>query len=277
MKYAAALVAMAGSVMAGYPHNGGYQATTTEVEVTYTTVCPATETVTYPGNTYATTYTTTSVYVTKIPTVIYETVHGPDVTKTEHDVEYTTVTSLCPVTETKTIAGETVVVTWTSTSTIEEALTKTDYVHYTVTEHTSTEVYETCPVTVYTTVSKGETIYITETGTETFYTTYEHVVTETIPVTQTAEVDVTVTHAATNGQTVTEYPTVYVTVSGVETVSQAPPPPVTVVQPTTVSTSVAITSTPAPASTSSIPVAAGAQATPAAALLMGVLGIAALL
>ena len=41
-------------------------------------------------------YTTTNTYTTQIPTVIYETVNGPDVTKTENDIAYTTITSLCP-------------------------------------------------------------------------------------------------------------------------------------------------------------------------------------
>jgi hypothetical protein len=69
------------------------------VDVTYTTVCPVTSVVTAPGKTYTTVYTTTSTCYTQVPTVIYETVKGPDVTKTEQDVAYTTVTSLCPGTE----------------------------------------------------------------------------------------------------------------------------------------------------------------------------------
>jgi hypothetical protein len=55
---------------------------TTEVIVTYTTVCPTTETVTEPGHTYTTTYTTTSTVKTAIPTTVIITKTGPPVTKT---------------------------------------------------------------------------------------------------------------------------------------------------------------------------------------------------
>ena len=54
------------------------------------------------------TYTTTSVVVTHVDTVIYDTVTKPAETKTDHAVAYTTITSLCPVTETKTVGGSTV-------------------------------------------------------------------------------------------------------------------------------------------------------------------------
>lgn len=55
---------------------------TTEVVVTYTTVCPTTETVTEPGHTYTTTYTTTSTVKTVIPTTVVITKTAPPVTKT---------------------------------------------------------------------------------------------------------------------------------------------------------------------------------------------------
>lgn len=263
--------------------------TTTEVDVTYTTVCPVTETKTAPGGTYYETYTTTSVYVTKLHTIVYETATGPAVTKTEGDVVYETLTSLCPVTETKTIEGETVVVTWTSTSTIktEVQTTATAYTSYTVTEHVETEVYETvtCPETTYKTVSEGETVYVTETGTETTSVTKEYTVTETIPVTLTKEIDVTITQEVSEGETVTEKPTVIITYSDTNIITQVPPP-TTIEYPTTISTanptSVGTTYIPQPPASSSyataVPTALAAHATPAAAVfLLGAAGIAALL
>ena len=89
--------------------------TTTEVDVTYTTLCPVTETVTGSGTTYTKTYTTTSAVLTKVRTTLYETVSGPAVTESEGVTNYQTITSLCPVTDTKTVGGSTVHVTWTST------------------------------------------------------------------------------------------------------------------------------------------------------------------
>ena len=55
---------------------------TTKVIVTYTTVCPVTETVTKPGHTYTTTYTTTSTVKTVVPTTVVITKTAPPVTKT---------------------------------------------------------------------------------------------------------------------------------------------------------------------------------------------------
>lgn len=54
---------------------------TTKVIVTYTTVCPVTETHTKPGHTYTTTYTTTSTVKTTVPTTIVITKTAPPVTK----------------------------------------------------------------------------------------------------------------------------------------------------------------------------------------------------
>lgn len=62
---------------------------TTSVIVTYTTVCPITETVTKPGHTYKTTYTTTSTVETVVPTTVVVTVTEPPVTKTEGESECT--------------------------------------------------------------------------------------------------------------------------------------------------------------------------------------------
>lgn len=53
---------------------------------------------------------------TIVPTTYYTTIPGPTSYETTGVVDHTTVTSLCPVTETKTLSGETYTVTWTSTS-----------------------------------------------------------------------------------------------------------------------------------------------------------------
>ncbi len=55
---------------------------TTKVVVTYTTVCPVTETVTKPGHTYTNTYTTTSTVQTVVPTTIVITKTAPPVYQT---------------------------------------------------------------------------------------------------------------------------------------------------------------------------------------------------
>ena len=97
MKAVVTLLALVGSTLAanaprhgkeehpdkGYPvvtyGQPSYVATTKTIDTTYTTVCPVTETITYPGKTITTTYTTTKVVYTKILTTYYETVKGPDV------------------------------------------------------------------------------------------------------------------------------------------------------------------------------------------------------
>lgn len=72
--------------------------TATDVQLTtLTSLCPVTETYTEGGKTWTKTYTTTSTIVTHVPTKVWQTEKLPDVTKTEKDVEYTTITSLCPV------------------------------------------------------------------------------------------------------------------------------------------------------------------------------------
>lgn len=53
---------------------------------------------------------------TVVPTTYYETVPGPTHYETTGVVDYTTITSYCPITETKTEGGSTYEVTWTSTS-----------------------------------------------------------------------------------------------------------------------------------------------------------------
>jgi hypothetical protein len=104
MKAALSLLALAGSALAAnipprgerelvgrtYDHGGkdkpghgcdACDTVTTSVIVTYTTVCPVTETVTKPGHTYKTTYTTTSTVKTVVPTTIVVTQTAPPVTQ----------------------------------------------------------------------------------------------------------------------------------------------------------------------------------------------------
>ncbi|KAJ8106338.1 hypothetical protein ONZ43_g7098 [Nemania bipapillata] len=136
--------------------------TTTQVEITYTTTCPVTETITVGGSTETRVYTTTSVAVTYVDTTIFATETSPPITQTTGEIIYTTETSLCPITETKAVAGSTVIVTWTSTYTLitEVPIVATEYTSYTVTEHVETSIYETvtCPETIYTTISDGSTV-----------------------------------------------------------------------------------------------------------------------
>lgn len=57
---------------------------------------------------------------------------------------YTTLTELCPVTETKVVDGSTVEITWTSTSTIVTQVQQTETIYTTsvATEYETTDVYE---------------------------------------------------------------------------------------------------------------------------------------
>lgn len=147
-----------------------------ETEVKYatrTTVCPVTITKTIAGEVVTEVYTTTSVIEEVVKSTDYEHVKQPDITKYETDVEYTTRTTVCPVTITKTIAGEVVVQTYTTTSVIEEKVQTTEYEHVKqpdVTKYATDVIYHTktslCPVTVTKTI-EGEVI--TEVYTTTDY------------------------------------------------------------------------------------------------------------
>ncbi|EXL73594.1 hypothetical protein FOPG_11156 [Fusarium oxysporum f. sp. conglutinans race 2 54008] len=140
--------------------------------VTRTTVCPVTQTKTVAGEVITEVYTTTSVIYDVVKSTDYEHVKQPDVTKHETDVVYKTRTTVCPVTVTKTIAGEVVTQTYTTTSVIEEVVKSTDYEHVKqpdvtkfetdVVYHTKTNVY---PVTVTNTIA-GEVITKVYTSTE---------------------------------------------------------------------------------------------------------------
>lgn len=85
---------------------------------TYTTLCPVTETKIAEGSTYYETYTTTSTIVSVLGATVEVTSTKPPVTQSTNALEYTTITSLCPITETKTVGGNTITEVWTSTSTI---------------------------------------------------------------------------------------------------------------------------------------------------------------
>jgi hypothetical protein len=179
---------------------------TTEVDVTYTTVCPVTDTITASGSTYTTEYTTTSVVYTQVHTTLYETVSSPPVTQTEGEVVYSTLTSLCPVTETKTVGGSTIHVTWTSTQlittvypttidvTVGSEVTVTDYPTAVVTEgETVVHTHSVAP----TTVEVSETYAPTTVEAPTYPATTPNPTTEAaIPTTATTSAPVQITNAA---------------------------------------------------------------------------------
>jgi len=247
MRAALSLVAFAATALAGniprtYNKGGDkdkpkWETVVTEVIVTYTTVCPVTQTYTKPGTTYTSTYTTTSTVKTAVPTTIVITKTAPPVTKTEGEVVYTTLTELCPVTETTVVDGSTVEITWTSTSTVvtKVAQTETIYTTSVVTEYESTDVYQTvtCPVTTQTTVVEGKTVKITKTNTITKAVTDVYTVTKVIPITVTESVDVVVGVPVTSRRTVTGYSTVVVSHSNIIYTSE-PLPPTTINIPTTI-------------------------------------------
>ncbi|KAF5021615.1 hypothetical protein F66182_6343 [Fusarium sp. NRRL 66182] len=160
----------------------------TKVEVTYTTttVCPVTYTHTKEGHTYYETKLTTSTLVVAETKTVDVTVKQPDVTKHYTDVAYVTRTTVCPVTRTKTIAGEVITEVYTTTSVIYDVVKSTDYEHVKqpdITKHETDVVYQTrttvCPVTVTKTIA-GEVVTETYTTTSVIEevvksTDYEHV------------------------------------------------------------------------------------------------------
>ncbi|KAL8414228.1 hypothetical protein RB594_005451 [Gaeumannomyces avenae] len=282
MKAAFAFLGLAASVLAtgGQDWDKGKTVTkTTVIDVVYTTTCPVTETIHKPGKVETTTFTTTSVVWTKVPTVIYTTLHGADKTETAKEVVYVTHTKFLPTTETKVLDGQTRTITYTKTQLVEEVVPTTIKVY--TTQVVKTEVYETvsCPVTTYTTVIEGETKTVVKTNTITVKVTDAITVTETRPVTKHVDQTETVKVTVPGGVTTINSPTVVVTTSGTQT-QTIPGPPGTVVTPTTLTTSrpAAPPATSAPATTSPVP-AAGARIdnAPALALLAGLLGAVALI
>ncbi|KAM0241272.1 hypothetical protein ACHAPO_002077 [Fusarium lateritium] len=172
-----------------YEHVKQPDVTKHEVDVEYvtrTSLCPVTITKTIEGEVITEVYTTTSYIEEVVKTTDYEHVKQPDVTKHETDVVYKTRTTVYPVTVTKTIAGEVVTETYTTTSVIEEVVKSTDYEHVKqpdVTKHETDVVYTTrttvCPVTLTKTIA-GEVVTETYTTTSVIEevvksTDYEHV------------------------------------------------------------------------------------------------------
>jgi hypothetical protein len=303
MKAALSLVALAASALGAnvgrtYPKEtpdkpkDSWQTVTTKVIVTYTTVCPVTETVNKPGTTYYTTYTTTKTTEKVVPTTIIVTKQAPPVTKTANSIVYTTLTELCPVTETKVIEGSTVEVVWTSTSTVvtRVAQTQTVYTTEVETEYLSTKVFETvtCPEVVYTTVVAGETVYRTKTSSITLTVSKVATVTAVVPVTITRKVDVTVPVTKSSQLTMTDYSTVVVS-EGETIYSTEELPPTTIIIPTTstkrgttiistrpVTSTTSTISVPQNTTIPVIPTAAAHKLSPGVALLAGFIGAAVL-
>ncbi|KAJ4169912.1 hypothetical protein NW754_006057 [Fusarium falciforme] len=195
----------------------------TDVEyATRTTVCPVTVTETIGGEVITKVYTTTSVIQEVVKSTDYEHVKQPDITKKETQVEYTTRTTVCPVTITKTIAGEVVTEVYTTTSVIEEVVKSTDYEHVKqpdITKHETQVEYITrttvCPVTITKTIA-GEVVVETYTTTSVIEekvqtTEYEHVkqpdvtkyATDVIYYTKTSLCPVTITKTIA-GEVITE-------------------------------------------------------------------------
>ncbi|RDA94317.1 hypothetical protein CP533_3796 [Ophiocordyceps camponoti-saundersi (nom. inval.)] len=192
-------------------------ATATDVKYsTITSLCPVTKVTTIAGEEKTITYTTTSLIKTVVPTVIEETKKLPDHTATATDVEYKTITTVCPVTKTTTIAGKEYTTTYTTTSIIKTAVPKTyeetvtqpdkwatatDVEYKTITKeypvtqvttiegkvytktYTTTKIVKTAvPVTVQSTYQKPDT---TEVATDVEYKT----ITKEYPVTQVTTIE----------------------------------------------------------------------------------------
>ncbi|KAH7170240.1 hypothetical protein EDB81DRAFT_156836 [Dactylonectria macrodidyma] len=245
---------------------------------TYTTVCPVTETKTVEGEVVTVVYTTTSVVTEAIKTTVYDHVEQPDTTKTAVDVAYSTYTTVCPVTETKTVEGEVITVVYTTTSIVKEAVQTTIYeqVHGPDTTKTSVDVaYVTqtslCPVTETKTVN-GEVI-------TKVYTSTEYIVQKVYKTINEYE---TIYETATGYEVETHYSKVYYTVGGgtvVETIVPKttiaiPETEVVTVPAVTVTSEAAVTPTSAPVV---VPTNAAAANQPAFALMAGIAGALALL
>ncbi|KAM0400329.1 hypothetical protein ACHAPZ_006493 [Fusarium culmorum] len=203
-----------------YEHVKQPDVTKHETDVVYktrTTVCPVTVTKTIAGEVITEIYTTTSVIEEVVKSTDYEHVKQPDVTKHETDVVYTTRTTVCPVTVTKTIAGEVVTQTYTTTSVIEEVVKTTDYEHVKqpdVTKYETDVIYKTkthvYPVTVTKTIA-GEHVKqpdVTKYETDVIYKTKTHVYPVTVTKTIAGEV-ITNVYTSTDYEVVKVHSTVY--------------------------------------------------------------------
>jgi len=252
MKVIFTLCALAVAVFAGKDH---YTTLTTYVS---TTVCPVTVTSYQHGTTAVITKLTTStITVTGSVTV---TIPGPPVTTYVDTEVYTTYTSICPVTETKTLAGSTIFEVHSTVSTIIVKVPTTiyDYTSVLTTQYETTEIYatESWFETFFTTISAGSTIVITETLTSTIHITSAYTLTSTFePPTTKATVFIPIT-LATSIPTIevitvpsevtetTQGGTIYSTVPIPSTSIVSPPSTTTTTFPTTVLT------TPPPSNTS---------------------------
>lgn len=153
----------------------------TEYATRYTT-CPVTATVTEAGTVYTKTYLTTKVIDQVVPTTYVESVQLPDTTVNQQITQYSTRTSLCPVTETTYVNGQYVTKVYTTTSLIVEKVPVTAYETVknpdtTVNREATQYLTKTslCPVTS-TIVENGKTI------TQIFTTT--SLIVEKVPVTE---------------------------------------------------------------------------------------------
>ncbi|OLN93970.1 hypothetical protein CCHL11_03472 [Colletotrichum chlorophyti] len=262
--------------------------TKTQVDVhltTLTTVIPHTKTVTQDGETIIKTFDETKTIVTKVPSKVWETVKLPDVTKTHHNEEVVTVTSVYPVTKTHVVDGETKVEVIEVTKTVvEKAQTTVDvYTTLLTTKHVYTDVYETIvkPETTYQTIEGESTYWVTKTATKQVHVTHLNTVTEVIPVTKTKEVHVTVPVTVGGEEVVTQHSWVYVTVSGTVYATETRAPS-TVIVPTTSAVTIPATTAGTTVVASTAPVvvptnAAEARRAPAAAILAGLFGAVAML
>jgi len=88
----------------------------TGVYQTITSLCTVTDTTTIDSKEVTVTYVSTSLIYTQIETHVESTVTQPPKTKTVATEVYQTITSLCPVTEVKTISGKEYTTTYTSTN-----------------------------------------------------------------------------------------------------------------------------------------------------------------
>ncbi|PQE05413.1 repetitive proline-rich cell wall protein [Rutstroemia sp. NJR-2017a BVV2] len=134
----------------------------TGVYQTITSLCTVTDTTTIDSKEVTVTYVSTSLIYTYIETHVESTVTQPPTTTTFYRVGtevYQTITSLCPVTEVKTISGQKYTSTYTSTSYIVTRVPSTVEIVTSVPGGTAvveTDVYVTstsyCPVTEVSTI-----------------------------------------------------------------------------------------------------------------------------
>jgi len=171
-----------------------------EAYTTYTTVCPVTETKTLEGSTIIEVYSSTSTVTELVKSTIEAYTTLAPITKSIITEVEVTSTSLCPVTEIKTVAGQEVTIVYTSTSLVVVKAPTTMYEYTTAftTLYETAEVYTTESYfeTFYTTVRAGSTIVITESLTKTFHITSIYTLTSTLePPTTKATVFIPITLA----------------------------------------------------------------------------------